>query len=233
MLSMELPVVMKRQIKMPSAVVQVTQPKNRQSHGLGFVASGGYVVTAAHNLPRPESANGIYDHDAVVVTTSDGDDVLMEPVFVDQCADIAVLGLADTEPESVDTLDEVAPLLIAWTPAIGKGRGTVATHDRGLVKAICEVRIGSNRVLFTGKIRFAAGTSGGPVCDSKGRVMAVVSQTTSAHAHRLGWGPAIGECLPAWLARKIAGQEKAVAGSLKAAKPVGRTTRRRTPRAGG
>lgn len=229
---MEPSVSMKRQIKMPPAVVQVTQPKNRKAQGLGFVASGGYVVTVAHNLPRPESVNGIYDHDAVVVTTSEGDKVLMEPVFVDPCADIAVLGLSEAKPDMRDTLDEVAPLLIAWTPAVGNHGGTVATHDRGLVKATCEVRVASSRVTFTGKAPFASGTSGGPVFDRKGKVMAVVSQTTSADGHRQGWGPAISECLPVWLLKKIVRQEKTVAGIAKAGKPVGETARRRKRRVG-
>lgn len=224
---------MKRMIKLPPAVVQVTQPTNRKARGLGFIVSGGYVVTAAHNLPRPQSANGIYDHDLLLVTTSKGSDVLMEPVFVDQCADLAVLAISDQEQEAMDVLDDVAPLCVVWNPKVDKHSGTVATHDRGCVKVTCEVRTASIRVTFIGKTAFASGTSGGPVFDSKGRVMAVVSRTTSAQGHRLGWGPAIGECLPVWLMKKIVGQEKAIIASQKVAKPVGRTKKCTQPRTRG
>jgi S1-C subfamily serine protease len=224
---------MKRQITMPPAVVAVARRKNRRARGLGFVVSGGYVVTAAHNLPPPESANGIYDSDLLVIEVKDGDELRMTPVFVDQCTDIAVLAISDEYPEVTDALDEVAPLLVSWNPEVGKHSGMVATHDRGLVKAACEIRASANRVCFTGKTAFAGGTSGGPVLDSKGRVMAVVSQTTSAEDHRLGWGPAISECLPAWLVKKIVRYERAA--DITPTKPK-RVTRKRTvrkPRAGG
>lgn len=218
-------------IKMPPAVVQVAQSKNRKARGLGFLTAGAYVITASHNLPRPQSANGIYDHDHLVVTTSGGNSLLMTPVFVDQCTDIAVLALSDANPEKRDVLEEVVPVAVAWVPAVGKHSGTVATHDRGLVKAVCEVRASSNRITFTGKAPFASGTSGGPVLDGKGQAMALVSQTTTADGRRMGWGPAIGECLPAWLARRIAQQEGTVAPSLKAPKPVRRSGRGKKPRA--
>jgi S1-C subfamily serine protease len=219
----------KGKTKLSPAVVHVAQPKNRNARGLGFVTAGEYVITAAHNLPRPKSANGIYDHDHLVVTTSSGNSLLMTPVFVDQCTDIAVLALSDANPEMRDVLDEVATVPVAWAPTVGKHAGTVATHERGLVKAVCEVRESSNRITFTGKSPFASGTSGGPVLDGKGRVMALVSQTTTADGNRMGWGPAIGECLPAWLARRIAQQEGAVASSLKAPTSVDRSGRRKKP----
>ncbi len=203
----ELSTAMKHKVAMPPAVVVVTRKKNRRARGLGFVASGGHVVTAAHNLPHPESLNGIYDGDLLFVELSDGAKLQMAPVFVDQCTDIAVLAVSDEHPEVEDVLDEVVPLRIAWNAVVGKYSGTVATHDRGLVTAVCEIRASSNRVCFTGKTAFEGGTSGGPVFDSKDRVVAIVSQTTSAEDHRLGWGPVISECLPAWLVKKIVRHE--------------------------
>jgi S1-C subfamily serine protease len=225
---------MTRKIATPAAVVQVTQSKKRHARGLGFVVAGGYVVTVAHNLPLPASKNGIYDCDCLVIETQAGDQLLMEPIFVDQCADLAVLGLSDANPETaIDALDAVPPLPIAWTPVVGRHSGTVATHDRGSVKVVSEVRAASIRVAFAAKSPFTSGTSGGPVCDGNGRAMAVVSQTTSAADHRQGWGPALGECLPAWLAKRILSHEKAIGGGLTSAKPADTHGKRKQPRARG
>lgn len=201
---------MKRQIRLPPAVVQVTQPGNRRARGLGFVAAGEYVVTAAHNLPPPpDSTKGIYAYDPLVVETSGGETLEMEPVFVDPCADLAVLAISDEGQAAGEALDEVVPMQIAWSPTGGRHNGTVATHDRGLVKVVYDVRAASIRIVFTGKAPFAGGTSGGPVLDQNGRAITVVSQTTSAEGHRQGWGAALGECLPAWLRKKIARYEEA------------------------
>jgi len=201
---------MKRQITLPPAVVQVTQPNNRRARGLGFVASGEYVVTAAHNLPPPPNfTKGVYSYDPLVVETSTGDTLEMWPVFVDPCADLAVLAISDEGREAGESLDELVPLQIAWSPTVGSHSGTVATHDRGIVKVAYDVRSASIRITFTGKAPFVGGTSGGPVLDQKGRAMTLVSQTTSADGHRQGWGPALGECLPTWLREKIARHEKA------------------------
>lgn len=201
---------MKRQIVLPPAVVQVIKPKNRRARGLGFVASGEYVVTAAHNLPPPPNfIKGVYNYDALLVEMSTGDTFEMEPVFVDPCADLAVLAISDEEQEAREALEEVVPLQIAWSPIVGARSGTVATHDRGLVKVIYNSRAASNRVTFAGRSPFVGGTSGGPVLDQHGRVLAVVSQTTAADSHRQGWGPALGECLPVWLRERIVRYEKA------------------------
>lgn len=223
---------MKHKVATPPALVVVARKKNRRARGLGFVASGGYVLTAAHNLPPPESLNGIYDSDLLVIELSDGAKLQMTPVFVDQCADIAVLAVSNEHPEVEDLLDEVDPLRIAWNLVVGKHSGTVATHDRGLVEAVCEIGASSNRVCFTARTAFAGGTSGGPVFDSKGRVMAVVSQTTSAEDHRLGWGPAISECLPAWLVKKIVRHEKTAAVTSAESQRVTRNRPSRKPRTG-
>jgi S1-C subfamily serine protease len=201
---------MKRQTKLPPAVVQVTWPNNRRARGLGFVASGEYVVTAAHNLPPPPNfTKGVYNYDPLVVETSTGETLEMWPVFVDPCADLAVLAISDEGLEAGESLNEVVPLQIAWRPTVGSHSGTVGTHDRGIVKVVYDVRTTSTRITFTGKAPFEGGTSGGPVLDQKGRAMAVVSQTTSADGHRQGWGPALGECLPTWLREKIARYEEA------------------------
>lgn len=229
-MSVELNTTMKHKVAMHPAVVVVARKKNRRARGLGFVASGGYVVTAAHNLPHPESQNGIYDGDLLFVELSDGGKLQMTPVFVDQCTDIAVLAISDEHPEVEDPLDEVVPLRIAWNPVVGMHGGTVATHDRGLVKAVCEIRASSTRVCFTGKTAFEGGTSGGPVFDGEGRVLAVVSQTTGAEGHRLGWGPAVSECLPAWLVKKIVRHERTADEPLTKPQRVARKRTSRKPR---
>lgn len=203
-----------------SAIVGVARPDNPDAKGLGFVVSGGFVITAAHNLAPPESPNGLYDYDELLVAFGGNEQHSMTPVFVDQCSDLAVLAPADEDGSLAERLAGISPLAIAWSPLmVKKSAGGVFTHDKGLIPASYTVDLG-HQVSFLTDAPINAGTSGGPVCDCTGAVLAVVSQTSSHREHRDGWGPLLGHCLPKWLIRDIEARERMEHGMPHSARPI-------------
>jgi len=203
-----------------SAIVEVVRVNDPEAKGLGFVASGGFVVTAAHNLAPPESPNGLYDYDELLVKLGGHEQHAMTPVFVDQCSDVAVLVPASEDGSLAELLSDISPLAIVWSPLmVKKSVGGVFTHDRGLVLSSYTVEL-RRHVAFSAEDPINGGTSGGPIFDCTGAVLGVVSQTSSHNGHRDGWGPLLGHCLPKWLTRDIEAHERRDYGMPNGARPI-------------
>lgn len=204
-------------------VVEVRRADNERVVGLGFLAAGRHVITAAHNLAPPESPDGLYTEDIHLVRVANGEWGEVTPVFVDRCADLAVLVPPDDLSDFTMQLDSLPPLPIVWHPIMGgdQSGGALFTHDRGLVPASYDVDA-RHTVGFTANTPIASGTSGGPLFDRSGAVLTVVSQSVSGQdeTHREGWGPSIGQCLPRRLAHTIAHWERANYGLARGVKRV-------------
>jgi putative serine protease PepD len=168
--------------------------------GTGFVIDDeGHIITNHHVVAGSES---------VEVTFSNGEEARARVVGSDASTDIALLELEDASRElSPLELDSSESLRIGDpVVAIGSPFGLQGTVTAGIVSALDREIQAPDGFTIDGAIQTDAalnsGNSGGPLLDSRGRVVGVNSQIES----RTGGNVGIGYAVPIDTARRVVDQ---------------------------
>jgi hypothetical protein len=209
-----------------AATVRVTgYPSDVEKAGLGVLVGNGYLATAAHCLE--------FDHDTGAritlgeyvcygVETAEGEKLKAAPVFIESVSDIAILGPLDRNVfdgewagayESFCERTRPVPIWrgpVAGTRSSPRGKAFrvhIHTHERSWIEA--EATFGGDgrpHVRFDAEMRIEGRSSGGPVVNDSGELLAVV---TAAGGYlgltREGRAPLLRHALPPWLFREICG----------------------------
>jgi hypothetical protein len=129
----------------------------------------------------------------------------MEPIFVDQCQDVAVLAIHDSDFCEDHHLLELEAIPLFWGPIVGDQVGSLWTPDRGAIPVKFRMPGGPQLLLDTGS-NVSNGTSGGPILDNTGAAVAVFSMDqgiAGADSYLLSKGPCLSQCLPPWVAKLL------------------------------
>ncbi len=176
---------------------------------MGFLTPAGRIITAAHCLPRLPRPDRFAD-DRVLVLVRDPRHpdrtarVVVESV--DPCSDVAVLGVFESESEDGSFHEliqdlEPAPLALDEEGSELDLRVRVRTHLGEWLSGAC-ASFGPAQTLLDIKLddpsaRISEGTSGAPIFDDSGRVLAIVTNT---HLGRPGLsGVRLATALPRWV----------------------------------
>lgn len=195
----------------------VTIHKGDSGHGCGFLVPGGMIVTAAHCVDLSALADWhTEDPLMVAVTVAKRKSFLVELISIDPVCDIAVFGPADNQVfwddcEAFEVFsEETKALSLLSVPSESFPRGGetpvfLRTHvGKWISGTMCAHAMNGHTfskvtVHTDGGIPF--GTSGSPIVDAAGRVVAVVSLTTGSSCE--GLHPYIHSCLPRFLSTRI------------------------------
>lgn len=203
-----------------SAVIdeaRLSQTVIRVGDGRGFIVQAGFhrlIVTAAHCLPQFPPCHGAsyleertYKRLLGPLSTAPPS-VWAECLFADPIADIAVLGMPDsqdlsTEADNYDAFTAEKPVLrlgaIPKPDAAGDSltSARLLTLDKRWIS--CDVRyLGELWIQATEQIR--GGMSGSPICDEEGRAIGAVCVSGEFEG---GPNPCLSDHLPGWLVRDL------------------------------
>ncbi len=150
---------------------QVMGQSIREGHGSGFVVGPDLIITNQHVVDGA---------DEMAVVTRDGRTLgPVEALVVDADHDLALLRVADLGLPKVPLADSV-PAVGADTFAIGAPLGLSHSLTRGIVSAHRDVQ---GTAFLQMQTTVAPGSSGGPLFDDHGRVVAVNTATRSPGLH--------------------------------------------------
>lgn len=189
--------------------------------GQGVLVPGGFILTAAHCIKWNGDGGmtlGDYYLEPEPVTTKSGARFRVGPHAAEPVADIAVLGSLDDRVFS-DDCNKFEQWREATHPvpiANGKHRFrdplrvSILTHKGKWIGANV-VRYSATWVPLHGVLcieaddHIASGTSGGPVVDSSGQLVGVISHScdTTSHGKYVGMLPIASLALPQWVWRII------------------------------
>jgi S1-C subfamily serine protease len=189
-----------------------------EAGGQGVLVTGGFILTATHCI-KWSGTGGMTLGDYYIenVTTKNGGRLRARPLAADPLSDMAVLGPLDDQ-EFKDDFDkfeiwceatEGVPLVIRL-PWPGRSLDVhVLTHkDRWIAAKITNYRYGvaGSRIAMEANDQIEGGTSGGPVIDSNGELVGVVSSFNEAQEGRKcnGAVPVARWALPHWVLMSIA-----------------------------
>ncbi|MCL0099961.1 trypsin-like peptidase domain-containing protein [Dehalococcoidia bacterium] len=160
-----------------------------QGEGSGFVwDSAGHVITNHHV---------IVDADRVLVLFADGTQLEAEIVGSDPYSDLAVLRISDSGGEltPVELGDSNGLRVGSLALALGSPFGQEYTLTRGIISALGRALRSGNRFINPQIIQTDAslnpGNSGGPLLDSRGRVIGINTQIVSQSGGSVGVGFAV------------------------------------------
>jgi S1-C subfamily serine protease len=180
------------------AVVSVTGLRRGRPAGSGsafLVTPDGYAITNSHVVEG---------HDTFVAETVDGDRIDATLVGDDPATDLALLRLASNGLAYVELGDSDALRPGQLVIAMGSPLGLQSTVSTGVVSAIGRNMRGRDGRLIDKVIQHAApinpGKSGGPLLDSRGRVVGV---NTAIIAFAQGLGFAIPANTAEWVVTEI------------------------------
>ncbi|MBA4106061.1 MAG: hypothetical protein C0485_09905 [Pirellula sp.] len=189
-------------------------------NGLGALLAGEMVITAAHCIGWSlEGGMALGDTYHEEIETASGVRFFTSPIFIDPIADIAVLGPVDDQQPSLRShyasfcdfsesvsglkLSTVNPDLFAKIPL------RVRTHTGEWNSGYGQFCEPLRRLLFCETSQqIIGGTSGSPILDKNGDVMAVISHGTDMRdGDEFCEGSAgfAARCLPAWVVEKAMG----------------------------
>lgn len=156
--------------KVGPAVISVTAGRERQGGmGSGFlIAPDGYAVTNSHVVAG---------RDKLMATTEDGDHLDAVLVGDDPATDLAVVRLAARDLPAAELGDSEALQVGQLVIAMGNPLGFQSTVSTGVVSALGRAMRGREGRLIESVIQHTAplnpGNSGGPLVDSRGRVVGI------------------------------------------------------------
>lgn len=181
--------------------------------GQGVLVPGGFILTAAHCISwNGEGGMAMGDHILESVTTKSRARFQVGPLAVDPVSDIAVLGSLDdqTFPDDCDAFEEWREAtpgvpVASTTPRHRAPLGVHILTHKGKWTAARIVRYAPGRVqggclCIEADDRIEGGTSGGPVLDSSGRLVGVISHSgeTAIRGKYVGALPIAHLALPRW-----------------------------------
>ncbi|HEC42834.1 MAG TPA: serine protease [Bacteroides sp.] len=184
----------------------ITRSKDTQ----GVIVQNGYILTAAHCLDLnqlKDAYQGDYYH-IYIKNQYESNKCRAIPMVVEQMRDIAVLGRPDkdditNEHKHFDVfINEVEPLSINTDFKLVNNQPVHCfTHTGEWIKG--KILFPDNEdmgfLLVEFEKKFKGGTSGGPIVNDSGELMAVVSGGNYDNMHN----PYICRCLPQWILEKI------------------------------
>jgi S1-C subfamily serine protease len=180
-----------------SGVIGIKTETGRQRGGAGsgfVITPDGYALTNSHV---------VHDADKVNATTLDGDKIAAEVVGDDPATDLALIRLAARDLPCIELGDSDGLRVGQLVIAMGDPFGFHATVSTGVVSALGRSMRGQEGRLIENIIQHSAplnpGNSGGPLVDSRSRVVGI---NTAIIAFAQGLGFAV----PANTASRIVGE---------------------------
>ena len=163
------------------------------------------IITAAHCLPGLPPAFPAMNLDEITYRELLGPlgaecSVWAECLFVDPVGDIAVLTGPDNqelweEAEQYENLTEKLSKCVPVGPPESKSQGWLLSLENTVLPCKIET-VGHTISVSEVEGGIAAGMSGSPILDQRGRAVGIVSTNRDFH-------PCLAEMLPAWILRRI------------------------------
>jgi len=186
------------------------------SGGQGVVVPGTFILTATHCIKwNGQGAMALGDYFIEDITTKSGTKLRVRPLAADPVSDLAVLGPLDEqefshEYDAFEAWCNVTESVIVRTktPRVGGLIPVhVLTHEgvRITGRVTCYGRGASGVMWIETDERIKGGTSGGPVVDSNGQLVGVVSHSGEPPEHGKSGGmlPIASLALPVWVWLRI------------------------------
>jgi S1-C subfamily serine protease len=178
------------------AVVTVTGAEGRGGQGSGFlITPDGFALTNSHV---------VHSLSQLRVSTEEGDQLAAEVIGDDPATDLALLRVASRDLPCIELDDSAALQVGQLAIAVGNPFGFRSTVSTGVISAVGramrsrEGRLIENIVQHTAPLN--PGNSGGPLVDSRGRVVGV---NTAIIAFAQGLGFAVPARTARWVVSEL------------------------------
>ena len=172
---------------------QGNKPRKSKAGGSGFIIdASGIIITNHHVIDKA---------DEVVVTLSDGTELVAEVLGADARTDIAVLKVEPEEPlPAVKLADSDVVRVGEWVIAVGNPFGLGGTVTAGIVSALGrDIGAGYYDDFIQTDAPINQGNSGGPLFNMAGEVIGINSVIISRGGGNVG----IGFSIPANMAQRV------------------------------
>lgn len=206
----------RKQIELATVRVRSKDMKPGEG-GQGVYIGNNFVLTAAHCL-KFDTDGGIALGDYVIyyIERPEGEPIWCSPVCIDPCSDLAVVGPCDSQDlserhwEFLTFFADVVPIEIRREPLQldESKRCEIRTHLGTWVSGKMKRHSDSPWAWLDADENIIGGTSGGPIVDNDGQILAVMSiaggsvGVTTSGPHSI---PPLR--LPSWLLASVPGEE--------------------------
>jgi S1-C subfamily serine protease len=182
--------------------------------GLCILVQGGYVLTAAHCLEWDCSARMAFGHSPLITISSGERSYQVRAVAVEPVSDIAVLANPEEDIPEWEVFEE---FVASMTPVKLQHRVPpprqpfpvwIRTHLKNWVSGTATYGGGGAYLKLETPCEICNGTSGGPIVNSEGELVGIVSHGENKPVKGCygSTAPLAALALPAWLLRQIAGE---------------------------